>query len=85
MTDNIKSVQFRPEVNEELVEHLEAMLRLAKAGDLTTGYFFGYNRAECLVTTIAPSNNRLRDLAGAERIKHRINLSLDMGTEDLDG
>lgn len=82
MSDNIKAVQFRPEVNEDLVRYLEETLEEAKRGDMTTGYFFGYTRAGEMVTIVAPSEDRHRDLAGAARIMHRIQLTLDAASRN---
>lgn len=74
---NIRSVEFRPQVNEKLVEWLERALARAKSGELTGGHFAGATRDGSVVMLMAYGSDRLRELAAVARLKHRLQLDLD--------
>ena len=74
---NIRSVEFRPEVNAELVKKLEGALARAKSGELTGGHFAGATRDGSAIMLMAYGIDRLRELAAITRLKHRLQLDLD--------
>lgn len=81
---NIRSVEFRPEVNAELVKKLEGALARAKSGELTGGHFAGTLRDGSVVMIYASGDDRLRGLAAVARLMHRLQLDLDEGTTEED-
>ena len=79
---NIRSVEFRPEVNAELVKKLEEILSMAKSGELTGGAFAAPCRDGSAISAYVPTENRLLEIAALSRLLHRLHLAMDGGTTE---
>lgn len=78
---NIVPVQFKPEINESLVETLEVLLEKAKSGELVSAQFVCTDANQELHTYFTSTNNALLELAAVARLLHRIQIRLDGANE----
>lgn len=74
---NVRKVDFRPEVNENLVSILKQFLAEAEAGTLESGAFCGANRDGSLTSAISESADVPRVLAAVVRVQHRLLIGMD--------
>lgn len=78
---NIRPVQFKPEINESLVEILETVLSKAKRGELVSGNFVGTTASGDIHTSYSASENALLEIAAAARLLHRLQVRMDDNAE----
>ena len=75
--NNIVPVQFKPDINNDLVEMLEELLDRAKSGDLRSGNFSGTSADGTVTTTYSSSENVLEEIAAVARLLHRLHIRAD--------
>ncbi len=74
---NVRSVEFKPAVNPELVDMLEYLLTLAKSGALVSGNFSGSHPNGEIHTNFTDTENALLEIAGVSRLLHRMHIRAD--------
>lgn len=70
-------------VNHELVKMLKALVMSAQAGDIVAVGYYAMTPDECVQTQLSASQNRFLELAGVQRMLHRLNLSMDEASQDV--
>lgn len=70
-------VKFKVEVNETLIEILEAALELAKDGKLVSGHICGTSASGEIHTSYSSTENAILELAAASRLLHRLHMRMD--------
>ncbi len=74
---NIRPVQFKPIVNESLVDMLESALSRAKSGELVSGQFSGTLANGDALTHFSSTKNALGEIAALSRLMHRLHRNMD--------
>lgn len=74
---NIRPVQFKPSVNETLVEMLEEAMDLAKEGKLVSGSICGSYANGEIHTSYSSTENAILELAAVARLQHRLHIRMD--------
>lgn len=78
---NIRKVEFRPAINEEMIDMLEGALEQAKAGEFVSGGLYASARDGSVVTNSTGTVNALLELAAVYRLLHRLNRIADEAME----
>jgi hypothetical protein len=74
---NIRAVEFRPVVNQELIDMLENALNRAKAGEMMSGGIYGSAPDGSVFTDSTSTENALLEIAAVSRLLHRLHRIAD--------
>ena len=74
---NIRPVQFRAEINADLVEILEEALAMAKEGKLVSAAICGTYAGGELYSSYSSTNNAILEMAAVARLLHRLQVRMD--------
>lgn len=74
---NVRPVQFRTEINGDLVEMLEDALAMARDGKLMSANICGTYANGDLYSSYSSTDNAILELAAVSRLLHRLQLRMD--------